>query len=172
MVRLFGSPPVAPAKSRIVELAVGRRANLLWIARTLPDAECLGIDPVADGIREAQKFSRDAQLNNVCFQACDLLDRDFGDERFDHIINHGLFTGVPEAVQERILWICADHLATNGTVFISYNTLLGCGIRQSLRELFLLELAGMLQEDLQSSQKQLERIQAGLAKLKEAMPGV
>jgi hypothetical protein len=52
---------------------------------------------------------------------------------FDFIIAHGLYSWVPDAVRDRILAVCAAHLAPQGVAYISYNTYPGCHIRELTR---------------------------------------
>ena len=58
---------------------------------------------------------------------------DFG--RFDYVICHGVYSWVPEAVQDRILEICARNLTPDGVAYVSYNTYPGWHARGLARDL-------------------------------------
>ena len=142
VARLYGLRPAAPRGARLLELATGRGTNLNWIAKTLPEAECLGVDLVAEGIENARTVAARNGLKNVIFETGDLLETDFGGRQFDYIIAHGFMAWTPEPVQQRILEVCRDHLAENGVALVSYNAMPGCATRDALRRLFLLEMEG------------------------------
>lgn len=140
IARLYGLSAAEPNAARILELATGRGSNLIWIAKTLPEADCLGVDLVAEGIDAARQFAVQRRITNVTFEAGDLRETDFGDRRFDYIIAHGFMAWTPEPVQQRILEVCRDHLAPGGVALVSYNAMPGSSTRDSLRRLFLLEM--------------------------------
>ena len=133
---LYGLSPPDPTHARVLEISSASGRNLRWIARSLPHSRCLGIDLV---VNETQ----DEMPRNVCIVEADILDYDFGEDRFDYIIAHGFLSWVPENVQQRLFEVCRDYLTTNGVALISYNTMPGCLVRDSLRRLLLYELSGV-----------------------------
>lgn len=139
VARLYGLSPADPAGARILELGCCRGDNLMSIAASLPGARCLGIDLVDDAIAAARRTAAERGLRNLRFEAGDLREIDLGGERFDYIIAYGLFTWVPEAVEERLLALCREHLSPAGIATIAFNVLPGCAWRQALRQLLLLE---------------------------------
>ena len=100
---------------------------------------------------------------------------------------HGLYSWVPESVQEAILALAADHLKPSGIAYISYNAQPGWAIRGLVRDMLLrnnnikrlgggeakaleaIKLASHLLEDLPSRQyafgallaEELERVRDG-----------
>lgn len=140
IARLYGLRPAEPRTARILELATGRGSNLNFIARTLPEADCLGVDLVEDAIDSARKQADEQGLKNVRFESGDLLEADFGEQQFDYIIAHGFMAWTPEPVQQRILEVCRDHLDPDGVALVSYNAMPGSATRDALRQLFLLEM--------------------------------
>ncbi len=170
LARLFGLRCVEPQRARILELATGRGTNLNWIAGTLPDTDCLGVDLVQEGIVAARQQAEREGLANVTFDHGDLLAMDFGDRRFDYIIAHGFMAWTPEPVQQRILEVCRDHLAEGGVGLISYNAMPGSSTRDALRRLFLLEL-GQGAGDA-SADEQLGAMDRVMRVLEQTLPSI
>ena len=56
---------------------------------------------------------------------------------FDYIIAHGVYSWVPDAVQDKIFAISGENLAPNGIAYISYNTYPGWHIREMIRHMML-----------------------------------
>ncbi len=140
VAQLYGHPqPPAPASARILDMGCGQGANLRNIARDLPDAQCLGIDLSAKQIQSAREQAQAEGLDNVEFICADILQHDFGNQRFDYIIAHGFFAWVPDEVKERFLSLCREQLSSNGIAFISYNCLPGWSIQEGLRLLMQME---------------------------------
>ncbi len=54
---------------------------------------------------------------------------------FDYILSHGVYSWVPNAVQEKMLAICAEQLSADGIAYVSYNTLPGWRMRGMIRDL-------------------------------------
>jgi hypothetical protein len=166
---LYGLSPPDPTHARVLEISSASGRNLRWIARSLPHSRCLGIDLV---VNETQ----DEMPRNVCIVEADILDYDFGEDRFDYIIAHGFLSWVPENVQQRLFEVCRDYLTTNGVALISYNTMPGCLVRDSLRRLLLYELSGVDQggekhADQKSQMGAVSRVLEFFAKTLP-MPGV
>ena len=55
--------------------------------------------------------------------------------QFDYIICHGVYSWVPDAVQQKILAICSQCLAPNGVAYVSYNTYPGWRMRGMIRDI-------------------------------------
>ena len=66
-----------------------------------------------------------------------IMDIDASWGKFDYIICHGVFSWVPEEVQDKILEISRDLLSENGIAYISYNTYPGWHMREMVREMML-----------------------------------
>jgi len=134
MARMFGVPAASPAKARVLELGCADGANLLPLAEQYPEASFLGVDSSANQIAAGQRTQKAAGLKNVVLQQLDVLQFPESAGEFDYIIAHGLFSWAPEPVREKILAICAAHLAPQGVVYVSYNALPGWNMRRSLRD--------------------------------------
>jgi methyltransferase-like protein/2-polyprenyl-3-methyl-5-hydroxy-6-metoxy-1,4-benzoquinol methylase len=134
---LLGMPVVPAGSARILEIGCGMGTNLAAIAQSLPGSRCLGIDRSPRQSAAAQALAQTLGQKNVEFQAADLMDLDESLGAFDYIICHGLYSWVPPAVRDRLLALCARHLAPQGVAFISYNTYPGWHLRLMIREMML-----------------------------------
>ena len=131
---LFGMTPVPIARSRVLELGCASGGNLIPMAATLPDAQFVGIDLSPVQVREGVADIDALGLSNIRLLATDIMDfgEDFG--TFDYILAHGVYSWVPNEVQERMLEICARQLSPSGIAYISYNTLPGWRMRAVVRD--------------------------------------
>jgi methyltransferase-like protein/cyclopropane fatty-acyl-phospholipid synthase-like methyltransferase len=137
LATLFGMTPPDVSRCRVLELGCGDGTNLISIALGLPEAECVGIDLAAAGIRKGQGMIQELGLKNVTLRQLSIMDigRDFG--QFDFIIAHGIYSWVPPEVRDKILTICKGNLAENGVAYVSYNTHPGGHLRDMVREMML-----------------------------------
>lgn len=137
---LFGLRPAPPERCRVLELGCGLGANLIGMAVALPGSAFVGVDASARQIGQARDDAAALGLSNVDLHAMDLLGVDERFGRFDYIVCHGVYSWVPDAVREKILWICGALLAPEGVAYISYNTLPGWHLRGMLRDVLLREV--------------------------------
>ena len=132
---LRGMRPASPAKCRVLELGCASGGNLIPMAYSLPESQFVGIDLSPVQIRAGQDFCAPLGLANLELRAGSILDLDESLGQFDYIICHGVYSWVPRAVQDRILWICGRLLAEQGIAYVSYNTYPGWHRRGIAREL-------------------------------------
>lgn len=132
---LMGMQPAPVARCRVLELGCGNGANLLPMACDWPESSFVGIDLARQPIAQGQGVIDALGLSNIELLPLDVLAFPETMGRFDYIIAHGLYSWVPEAVRERIMAICARHLAPQGVAFISYNTYPGCHVRNIVRDM-------------------------------------
>ncbi|HJD55454.1 MAG TPA: class I SAM-dependent methyltransferase [Rickettsia endosymbiont of Pyrocoelia pectoralis] len=128
-------PPLETA--RILELGCGIGVNLLNFAEMYPKSYSLGIDLSKTQIEIGKKTVEDLKLKNIELKALSILDIDESYGKFDYIVCHGVYSWVPEAVQNKILEICNKLLNKNGIAFVSYNTLPGWNMQKSIREMMM-----------------------------------
>ena len=104
---LFGMSPPPVERCRVLELGCADGSNLIPMAMDLPGARFVGIDLSPRQIQEGRTTIEALGLRNIELEPISLMDvgEDFG--RFDYVICHGVYSWVPEAVQDRILEICA-----------------------------------------------------------------
>jgi SAM-dependent methyltransferase/methyltransferase-like protein len=132
---LLGMAPAPVTRCRVLELGCGRGGNLMPMAQALPDSRFVGIDLSRAQIAEARETARALGLANLELAPLSILDvgADFG--TFDYIICHGVYSWVPEEVSDRILTVCARHLAADGVAYVSYNTYPGWHFRGMIRDM-------------------------------------
>ncbi|EMI41966.1 Methyltransferase type 12 [Rhodopirellula sp. SWK7] len=145
MARLHGVETAPPAHSRILELGCGQGGNLISLAVLYPDSHCVGIDLSAGHIASGKSNTAKLGLKNIRLHAGDLtkfpagfpadIAKPSGENRFDYILVHGVYSWVPEQVRKEILRICRDHLSDSGIAFISYNTYPGWHAKGMVREI-------------------------------------
>jgi SAM-dependent methyltransferase len=132
---LYGMRPAPPETSRVLELGCAAGHNLIAMAVSLPNAHFTGIDlsprQIADGAVTVTALG----LPNVALKHLSLLDVDDAFGQFDYIIAHGVYSWVPPPVQDKLLSVCARHLAPSGVAYVSYNTFPGWHQRGMVREM-------------------------------------
>jgi methyltransferase-like protein/predicted O-methyltransferase YrrM len=133
--RLFGLSPAVLARCRVLELGCAAGGNLIPMALALPDAEFVGVDLSTVQVAQGEKQIADLGLTNIRLLAMSITNvgESFGE--FDYILSHGVYSWVPNVVQEAMLAICAERLSENGIAYISYNTLPGWRMRGMIRDL-------------------------------------
>jgi methyltransferase-like protein/ubiquinone/menaquinone biosynthesis C-methylase UbiE len=138
---IFGLTPPELSGARVLELGCASGNNIIPIAHISPQTECLGVDLSKNQITEGKKLIEKLGLKNIELKNCSIanIDESFG--KFDYIICHGTFSWVPKDIQEAIFKVCETSLTDNGLAYISYNTLPGWHIRQSIREMLTFHTA-------------------------------
>jgi methyltransferase-like protein len=133
LATLFGMTPADVSRCRVLELGCGDGLHLVAVALGLPDAECVGIDLAAAGLRKGQAAIRELGITNITLRHMDLMEvgRDFG--QFDFIIAHGIYSWVPPHVRDKLLAICRENLAAHGVAYVSYNAYPGSHFRDMVR---------------------------------------
>lgn len=159
MAALHGVAAAPVTSGRVLEIGCGEGANLIPMAYALPAAEFTGFDLAGVPVARGQERIRELGLGNIRLFQGDVLEVGREPERgglgeYDYILAHGLYAWVPPPVQERLLAICADHLAGNGIAFISYNALPGSHMRNMVRD--VLGWCG------QSGESPAEKVKSGL----------
>lgn len=135
MATLFGVLPPAVQSARVLELGCAGGGNLLPMAEQFPQGSYLGLDASARQIEDGQQLLLETGLTNVELRFQDILEFPLGETKFDYIICHGVYSWVPEPVQERILAICCQNLAASGIAYVSYNTYPGWRMRGVIRDI-------------------------------------
>lgn len=135
LATLFGMTPANVSRCRVLELGCGDGLHLISVALGLPEAECVGIDLAAAGLRKGQEVVQVLGLRNVTLRQVNLMDvgRELG--QFDFIIAHGIYSWVPPEVRDKLLTICQENLADNGVAYVSYNAYPGSHFRDLVREM-------------------------------------
>ncbi len=137
LATLNGLQPAPVATSRILELACGQGGNIIPLAVSYPASHCVGIDLSQRQVEKGQAVIDALELKNIELRAQSILDFPADSEPFDYIIAHGVYSWVPEAVRDKILQICRDHLAPQGVAIVSYNTFPGWHQRRMIRDMMI-----------------------------------
>ena len=134
---LFGINSNAVKHSRILELGCAAGGNIIPIASTYPDCKIVGIDLSAEQIKQGQQQIKAQGLSNITLAAKSIMDMSDDDDLFDYIICHGTYSWVPSDVRDKILDICKNNLHKNGIAYVSYNTLPGWNMVNTVRDMML-----------------------------------
>ncbi len=134
---LGGIRPAPEHEWHILEIGCASGHHILPIAESLPQATITAIDLDAGAIDEAKRLAQLADLHNIEFHCADLTTWQAPARHYDIIIAHGVFSWIPDTAKTALLALCERSLKDNGVAMISYNTLPGWAMRQSLREMTL-----------------------------------
>lgn len=136
--KIFGlnTPPLETA--RVLDIGCGLGTNMLNFAEVYPKSHSIGVDLSKTQIELGQKTINELKLKNIELKALSILDLDESYGKFDYIVCHGVYSWVPEEVQNKILKVCNKLLNMNGIAFISYNTLPGWNMQKTIREMMML----------------------------------
>jgi 2-polyprenyl-3-methyl-5-hydroxy-6-metoxy-1,4-benzoquinol methylase len=165
IARLLGMEPPDIERAHVLELGCAGGGNLIPMAAALPHAKFLGIDLSARQIDEGKSLLSELGLSNIELRQASITDVDpsYGD--FDYIICHGVYSWVPEAVQNHILKIAQRQLSPNGVVYMSYNTYPGWRMRSMIRDMMLYHTRGF-----QDPAQKISQSRALLKFLADAVP--
>jgi methyltransferase-like protein/2-polyprenyl-3-methyl-5-hydroxy-6-metoxy-1,4-benzoquinol methylase len=134
---IFGLNPAPLETARVLELGCSDGNNLFRFAETYPKSFTLGVDLSKVEIEHGQATLKALKLKNVELKAMSLTELDESYGKFDYIICHGVFSWVPDFVRDGILEVSKKLLSKNGLAFISYNTLPGWNMINTVRELMM-----------------------------------
>jgi methyltransferase-like protein/trans-aconitate methyltransferase len=140
--RLFGLNAADPARCRVLELGCAAGGHLIPLALAMPQSQFVGVDLSAVQVAQGRRIVDDLGLANIRLQAASIAELDDGIGGFDYIVAHGVYSWVPNAVQEKILALCASQLNPGGIAYVSYNTLPGWHMRGMIRDLMRYHAAG------------------------------
>jgi methyltransferase-like protein/2-polyprenyl-3-methyl-5-hydroxy-6-metoxy-1,4-benzoquinol methylase len=154
---LFGMQPAPASRCRVLELGCATGMNIICLAEAYPQSEFVGVDLSPSQIETGNDLIRRAGLKNVRLQAASIMDVDESWGEFDYVLSHGVFSWVPQAVQEKILELSRKLLKPQGIAYISYNTYPGWHLRNIVRDL--------MRYHSRSFEDSMERVQQALALL-------
>ncbi len=160
---LFGMTPPPVRTCRVLELGCANGSNVIAMGYALPQAQCTGIDLSARQIEQGEALLSLANLPNVTLKQMNIMDIDAGFGQFDYIIAHGIYSWVPEAVQDKLLAICKQNLAPDGVAYVSFNTRPGWNMRSTIRDMMLYHA-----QQFDDTQTQIEQMKALLKFLADA----
>lgn len=139
VAHLFGLQTPDVATCRVLELGCSSGGNLIPLAARHPHAKALGLDLSGVQIQQGQVRVAAMGLGNLELRQADLGEIDVESlGKFDFIICHGVYSWVPEYVQDAILRICKRNLAPDGVAYVSYNTYPGWKAKEIVRDAMML----------------------------------
>jgi methyltransferase-like protein len=152
LATLLGMTPAPVERCRALELGCAGGGNLIPMALCLPDSQFVGIDYAASQIESGQAAAEALGLRNIQFTHMDVLDigPDLG--QFDYIIAHGLYSWVPQPVQEKLLDVCAQNLAPQGVAYVSYNAFPGWHALGAFRQMMLYHTRNVQEPHMRAAQ--------------------
>jgi len=135
IARLFGLRPPPLTRARVLEIGCGAAGNLIPFAAVHPEAQVVGIDLSEVAIAQGRRLVRAAGIENVELVAGDIAAVDVATlGQFDYIIAHGVYSWVPESVQDAILSLTRNALTPDGVAYISYNVYPGWKSKEIVRD--------------------------------------
>jgi 2-polyprenyl-3-methyl-5-hydroxy-6-metoxy-1,4-benzoquinol methylase len=140
ITRLFGLEAAPLATARVLELGCASGGNIIPHAARFPEARFVGVDLARTQVAAGRARIARLGLKNIEIRCQSFTE--IGDElgEFDYVICHGVFSWVPQAVQDHIFRIIRARLSPVGVACVSYNVLPGWRMLQPLRDAFLLEV--------------------------------
>ena len=135
VAHLFGLTPPEVRTASVLELGCASGGNIIPMAEQLPEGRFIGIDLSAKQIGFGQDRLKRLGLKNIELRHGSILDIDDSWGQFDFIITHGIYSWVPDKVQDKILAVSKANLKPNGIAYVSYNTLPGWHMRGMIRDM-------------------------------------
>ncbi|MFM2343710.1 MAG: hypothetical protein RLZZ210_318, partial [Pseudomonadota bacterium] len=126
------------SKAKVLELGCASGGNLIPHAYRNPKSEYVGIDLSGVQIKAGQEKIQTLGLKNIKLEQISISDIKESFGKFDYIIVHGVYSWIPENVQQDILRICSENLSPKGLAFISYNTYPGWKVKEVMRDAMML----------------------------------
>jgi len=163
---LFGLNPPPVVRCRVLELGCASGGNLIPMAYRFPDSTFVGLDLSIKELEIGRKMIQDLNLKNITLNHLDITDVHDSFGRFDYIIAHGVYSWVPDSVQDRILSICNKNLTPNGMAYVSYNTYPGWHMRGMIRHMMLYHTSRF-----QDAEEKIREARALIDFLANSIPG-
>lgn len=138
---LFGLETPDVDSARVLEIGCAAAGNLIPFAAAHPRASVVGIDLSPVQVAQGRERIRALGLDNVELLEGDIAHVDLAPlGPFDFIVCHGVYSWVPNDVQDAILAVCRSLLADVGVAYVSYNTYPGWKAKEIVRDAMLLSV--------------------------------
>lgn len=138
IARLFGVEAAPLGEARVLEIGCAAGGNLIPLAATNPTARFIGLDISPRQVEAAQARIARLGLTNIEIRCQSFSEFAASEGPFDYIVAHGVFSWIPEDLQEGLLALCKAVLSPRGLAYVSYNVLPGWRMWQTLRDAFAL----------------------------------
>lgn len=141
---LFGLDVPDVSTARVLEIGCSAGGNLIPFAAWHPDGQAVGLDLSSVQINEGRERIETLGLTNLELIQADIAQADLAAlGQFDFVICHGVYSWVPENVQDAILAAFRALLAPEGVGYLSYNTYPGWKAKEIIRDAMLLRGGAM-----------------------------
>lgn len=144
VAHLFGLDVPDVSTARVLEIGCSAGGNLIPFAAWHPEARAVGIDLSPVQIEAGRARLAALGLTNVELIQADIAQVDpsaLG--QFDYVVCHGVYSWVPETVQQAILAAFQALLSPDGVGYLSYNTYPGWKAKEIIRDAMLLRGGAM-----------------------------
>jgi protein-L-isoaspartate O-methyltransferase len=131
----FGHAAASPETCRVLEVGCNDGANLIPMAVSLPQASFVGCDLSPAAVATGRATVEALGLANVSLLCEDLAALDPALGPFDFIVAHGVYSWVPAHVRDALFELGQRMLTPLGVMYVSFNTLPGCRVRQAAWEM-------------------------------------
>jgi SAM-dependent methyltransferase len=115
----------------VLEVGCSDGSNLIPMAVSIPAGRFVGCDLSRRAIDRGRATVEALGLSNVTLVESDLAVLSPAEREFDLIVAHGVYSWVPPPVRDALFALAADRLAPDGILYVSYNVLPGCRVRQA-----------------------------------------
>lgn len=140
---IFGLDAPAVSTARVLEIGSSAGGNLIPFAAFNPQAHVVGID-----LSQVQVDQGRARVEALGLENLELLQGDIAAMdlsmlgKFDYVICHGVYSWVPDSVQDAILAAIQEILVPEGVAYLSYNTYPGWKAKEIVRDAMLMRGSG------------------------------
>lgn len=153
--------------ARVLEMGCSFGGNIIPFAVGYENSEVIGIDLSKVQVDKGNEIIKGIGIDNIKLYNMNILDynQEFG--LFDYIICHGVYSWVPEIVQDKILDVIKKSLKPNGIAHVSYNTYPGWKSIEIYRDSALFRLETLKDQNIdldESTQVLLSRKMANFIK--------
>ena len=128
---LSGHPAPGVVRCNMLEVGCNDGSNLIPMAVSLPAAHFVGCDLSSRALDDGRRTIDALGLANVTLVEGDLAALAPVHGAFDFIVAHGVYSWVPPDVRDALFALAAQRLTPDGILYVSFNVLPGCRIRQA-----------------------------------------
>jgi SAM-dependent methyltransferase len=120
------TPPRRDRPFEWCELGCGHGVTPVFLAAAYPNGRFSGIDLMPEHIGFAERFARDAGVENTRFHTADFeVAAEEDGPGFDYIVAHGVYSWVDQKAQQDLIRFINRRLNPGGLVYLSYDCLPG-----------------------------------------------
>jgi methyltransferase-like protein/2-polyprenyl-3-methyl-5-hydroxy-6-metoxy-1,4-benzoquinol methylase len=139
IAHLLGLDTPEVSRARVVEIGCAAGGNLIPFAAEYREAHAVGIDLSRVQIERGRLLVDGMGLDNLELMVGDIASMDLAPlGKFDFVICHGVYSWVPEHVQNAILPAVRALLAPDGVAYVSYNVYPGWKNKEIVRDAMML----------------------------------